>query len=220
MSQSNKNYAIRWGIVVLGIIFTAVGSAMMLKAEIGVGAWDALAQSLNYTTGIKVGTLSYLMNFFCVGGQILLLRSNFKWFNLLQIPISYVLGSIVNFVLYDLMGSLALDSYLMRLVFLVAGTVIMSLALGAMIAAELISLPVESLCTSIAITANKDFGKVRQAFDIGTLIVTALITLLTKEAWTIREGTIISTLILGPLMGLTAEKVSTFLKQKGYLSES
>lgn len=214
MSKKTKNYCIRWGLVGLGIIFTSIGSAMMLKAEIGVGAWDALAQSLNYTTGIKVGTLSFLMNLFSIGGQILLLRSNFKWFNLLQIPIAFSLGSIVNIVLYDVLADMAMDNYFIRLLFLVSGTVIMSLAIGAMIAAQLISLPVESLCTGIAITTKKDFGMVRQAFDIGTLVITALITLLTQEAWTIREGTIISTLILGPLMGLTVKKVSQFLQDR------
>lgn len=217
MTEKNKHYLIRWGLVALGILFTAIGSAMMLKAEIGVGAWDALAQSLNYMTGIKVGTLSYLMNFVCVGAQILIMRSDFKWFNLLQIPVSYLLGTIVNIILYDLLGTVSLDIYLFRLLFLIGGTVIMSFAIGTMIAADLISLPVESLCTSIALKTGKDFGMIRQVFDILTIGVTVLITLLTREAWSIREGTIISTIILGPLMGLTAKKVSNFLKKKGIL---
>ena len=43
--------------LVVFVIIGSIGSALTLKAAIGVGAWDALAQTGNEITGIQVGTI-------------------------------------------------------------------------------------------------------------------------------------------------------------------
>lgn len=211
--EKTKNLAIRIGIIILGMVFTAIGSALSLKAEIGVGAWDALGQSLSYITNIKVGSVLIVLNLFCITGQVLILREKFRWFNLFQIPMSIFLGSLVNYILYDLLGNVMIDTYVARLFLLVIGTVIMSIALAAMVAAHLISLPVEALCNSIALAFDLNFGKVRTYFDFGTIAATIVLTLIFQTEWTLREGSIIATMILGPLMGILMPKFEALYRR-------
>ncbi|NLC64773.1 MAG: hypothetical protein GX753_03800, partial [Erysipelothrix sp.] len=58
--------------LVVSVMITGLGAAMSLKAGIGVGPWDALAQSLSYITLIKVGTVGMILNILCIFGQMIL----------------------------------------------------------------------------------------------------------------------------------------------------
>lgn len=80
-----------------------MGFAFTLKANVGVGAWDALSASLNSLTGIEVGTLGMILNIACVFGQMIILRKEFKLIQILQIPFSILLGIVINYVLYDIL---------------------------------------------------------------------------------------------------------------------
>ncbi|MFR2445392.1 MAG: hypothetical protein ACLS7Y_01575 [Thomasclavelia spiroformis] len=57
-------------VLVFGVVVVACSSALTLKAAIGVGAWDALAQTGSLVTGIEVGTIGMFCNFYV---------SLFKW---------------------------------------------------------------------------------------------------------------------------------------------
>ena len=78
-------------VLVLGVIIVGCSSALTLKAAIGVGAWDALAQTGSDVTGIEVGTVGMCFNFLCIFIQIVVLRKSFKITQFLQIPVSILL---------------------------------------------------------------------------------------------------------------------------------
>ncbi len=42
--------------IIFSFMIVGIGFAFTLKANVGVGAWDALSASLNSLTGIEVGT--------------------------------------------------------------------------------------------------------------------------------------------------------------------
>ena len=43
-------------LVVIAFMVVGVGCALTMKANVGVGAWDALAKTTNDMTGIAIGT--------------------------------------------------------------------------------------------------------------------------------------------------------------------
>lgn len=47
---------------IFGFIIVGIGFAFTLKANVGVGAWDAMSASLNSLTGIDVGTVGKILN--------------------------------------------------------------------------------------------------------------------------------------------------------------
>lgn len=72
-------------VLIFLIMLTGIGTAFSLKAAVGVGAWDALIQSLSFLGALRVGTVGMILNIICIIGQILFLRKDFKWINLLQV---------------------------------------------------------------------------------------------------------------------------------------
>ena len=73
------------------------GCALTIKANVGMGAWDAMGKSIANIMNIEIGTAGILCNCICVFGQLCILRKDFTLRHLLQVPFCMLLGLIVNF---------------------------------------------------------------------------------------------------------------------------
>jgi uncharacterized membrane protein YczE len=65
---------------------------------------------------------------------------------------------------------------------------------------RLMRTPMEGCIQMIAERIGTTMGKLRQKIDIVLVIISVAITLIFKQDWTLREGTIIAALIFGPAM--------------------
>lgn len=202
--------------IILYLVFltlTGFGAALTIKMSVGNGAWDALAKSISNISGVKVGTMGMILNSSCVLVQILIERKNFNLNKLLQVPASIANGYIINFFYYKVLGNVIIDNYLMRLAIFIMGMIVLSFAVSGIMITDVIVFPLESLCNVISDKTGKLFHKIRQNVDIVSIVVTFLLIFLTKTEYTLREGTIISMLIFGPLMGVFMPLIkNTFTK--------
>lgn len=202
--------------IILYLVFltlTGFGAALTIKMSVGNGAWDALAKSISNISGVKVGTMGMILNSSCVLVQILIERKNFNLNKLLQVPASIANGYIINFFYYKLLGNVIIDNYVMRLAIFIMGMIVLSFAVSGIMITDVIVFPLESLCNVISDKTGKLFHKIRQNVDIVSIVVTFLLIFLTKTEYTLREGTIISMLIFGPLMGVFMPLIkNTFTK--------
>lgn len=201
------------------ITMAASGIALMLKAAVGVGAFDAATQSLSLVTGIRIGTIAMILNLSFVAGQWVILKKNFGFTHLLQIPLSILLGTMVNFFYYDFFGTLAVESYILSLIMYIVALVIVSFSTGIVMTIDLVTFPIESLCMSLAETLPFRFGTLRQLFDVLSVVLSLVLTLIYGLAPSIREGTVIGMLIFGPLMGFFIDKAQPVLKKSGVVKE-
>jgi uncharacterized membrane protein YczE len=81
------------------------------------------------------------------------------------------------------------------------GLCLASISLGVILAIEIIKFPLEGLCIVISKKLEKQLSTVRLGFDLFFLISTLIITFLTRNYLYIREGTILSILLLSRIMG-------------------
>lgn len=63
------------------VMCTGFACALSLKAAVGVGAWDAFAQTLSSLIHIKVGTMGMILNSSCVIFQWLILTKRKREFS-------------------------------------------------------------------------------------------------------------------------------------------
>ena len=110
----NKNVK-KMLLTMLMIILLSVGASLTIKAAIGIGAWDALAQSISNITNIKIGTMGMILNIACIGIQAIVLKKEFGIKHLAQIGVSVLLGFSINFVYYNLLGKIEINSYIINL---------------------------------------------------------------------------------------------------------
>jgi len=197
------------------ILLVSFGASLAMKSAIGVGAWDSVSQTVSLITGIKVGTFSMILNSSCVAVQWLLLGKKFKIKRLLQVGVAILLGMGVNWVYYNLMGSIAFGSYPIQLMSFVVGMLIISFGVAMILTINYTAFPLEALCLVISDRTGWNFGKLRQGVDFGSIVVSLSLTLLFSSIFTVREGTVIGMLIFGPSLEYFMKRMKPSLQKIG-----
>lgn len=197
MNSQIKKYLI----IVLGFIIVGVGFAFTLKANVGVGAWDALSASLNSLSGIEVGTLGMVLNIACVFGQIIILRKDFNLIQLLQIPLSVLLGLVINFVLYDILV-FPFDSFAGGVIMYIISTEVCVIGVALIMVLDEVTFALEGFCDALSKVIPFKFHVIRQFADILSFVIIVILTFVTKIPWSIGIGTIIGIIIFGPSLGV------------------
>lgn len=188
-------------IIVVGFIIVGVGFAFTLKANVGVGAWDALSASLNFLTGIEVGTLGMILNIVCVLGQIIVLKRDFKLIQLLQIPLSVLLGMVINYVLYDILV-FQFDSFIIGIIMYIISTEVCVIGVAMIMVLDEVTFALEGFCDALTKVLPFKFHVIRQFADIASFMIIVVLTLVTHIPWSIGIGTIIGMIIFGPSLGV------------------
>ncbi|MDD8048644.1 MAG: hypothetical protein PHH04_03465 [Thomasclavelia sp.] len=189
-------------LVVLFVIGVGFSCGLTLKAAIGVGAWDALAQTGYEITGIEVGTVGMITNFVCVFIQIIVLKKEFRLVQLFQIPLSFILGIVVNFAVYDVYAMFSINNYFMNVVLLITGYILCSFMVGAVMVLDQVTFALEGACMAVSKKTGIEFHKLRTGVDVVSVILGISLAFIFNVPLAIREGTIIGMIIFGPSMGV------------------
>lgn len=187
-------------VLVLVLFLAAFGISLQIKAAVGLAPFDAMNQTLAYVFDIKVGDVVTFVQVFFVVVQVLILKKNTRWTVLLQVLVGAFLGQFVNFFVYNVFGNLVIDSYILKLLFLLIGVLWAPFFIGAVMVLDLVTMPVESFSMVVADKVGRPFGQIRQLADAVFLVVAIVFTLIYSFPFTIREGTIASALTFGPLL--------------------
>jgi len=194
-------------LVIVAVIITAIGASITVKANVGVGAYEALNMSISQLSGIKIGTLAIILNIICVVIQWFLMKKDFSLRQLFQIPVTLILGQVMNLMLYTVFSSVTIDHYWVKIAMVILGGIIAAIGVGSMMALNYINMPLEGACMAFSSRFGFNFGKVRQIVDILLIASALLIAFSTDTPITVREGTIISMLFFPPSMNFVYEKL-------------
>ena len=194
----------------INIVITGIGASLGIKAAVGVGAWDALSQSVSTVIGMKIGTFSMLLNISCVVVQLLMLGKKFKPISILQVFVAILLGNVVNFMLYDVYANLVINSYFLNLAIYVVSVLIIVVGVANIMAMNFISFPLEGACLVVSDRYNLSFGKVRQWIDIIAIIIALVVAFVFKDNYTVGVGTVIGMVMFGPLL----DRIMNFVRPK------
>lgn len=184
---------------ILGIIILGAGVAMMMKANVGLAAWDMVAATIGHIFKIKEGTGSIIANIVLFIAQIFILRKSFKKSQYLQVFVILFFGLIINFFLYDIF-KFSLDTYMIRLLAFIMGNMLTSLGVSILVLVNFITMPVEAFSGAVALKTRFTFNQVRLSIDIICLILCTVLTLILNLPPTLREGTFISMVIFNGLL--------------------
>lgn len=210
----------KYCVLVLLIICAGIGVALTLKASIGVGAWDAMTTSIAVLIDVKIGTMGMILNCTCVLGQLLLLKKEFKIKQFLQIPVSILLGIVVNFILYEVLTGFTLENYYVRFIVFVLAIVIVALSVSSVMVLNVVTFAVEGLCMALSKKINKNFAMLRQGIDILSIVISLILTLVFSQKLILREGTIVGMLLFGPLIGIFMKLLEPVFKNLSLANEN
>lgn len=189
----------RYILFVLSLFFTAVGIAVTKKGELGVSPLSSFSNVLSYQfTEISFGTWLFLWNMMLLVLQVLILRKNFQPIQLLQIPLSVIFGAFTDVGMF-IASFIHPQVYIHRLLLVVCGMVIIAFGISLAVAANVVMNSGEAFVKAISDTWNKNFGNVKVAFDVITVTVSIIMSLLLFDFTIVgtREGTVISAVFTG-----------------------
>lgn len=209
------------GYALLSVFSAAVALAItfMLKASVGVGAFDAATQSLSVLSGIRIGTIAMSLNLTFVIGQFIILKKNFGFTRFLQIPLSILIGMLVNFFYYDLFAAVEFSTYAGSMLVYILALILASFSVSMVMTLNLVTFPIESLCLALTKKLPIKFAVIRQLADILFIAVSVALTFVFGLSPAVREGTVIGMLLFSPLMGFFISKVHPVLTEKGIVEE-
>lgn len=201
-------------ILIVGISF---GTTLAMKANIGVEAWDALAQSGSAITNIPVGTVLMILNITCVLIQWIILKKDFKLKHMLQIPLSIFIGYLVNYFYYDLFSNLVVCNYFTRVLLLICGYAINAFVVAGIMMLDVVTFALEGACKAFSDKYHVSFPKFRQLMDVLLIAIVIVLSFTLNLDLYVREGTVIGMLTFGPMIGVFTkllEKLGDFNDKK------
>lgn len=188
-------------VIMFGFMIVGLGCALTIKANVGMGPWDAFAKSFSDIIGIEVGTAGIIFNCMCVIGQLILLRKNFTLQHLLQVPFCMVLGVIVNFTASSLF-TIEVTSFWQGVILYLIANMICALGVSMVMLINKVTMALEGFCMVLSRIFPLEFHKVRQLADVISIAGVIILTILFSIPLSLGIGTILGMLIFGPTLGI------------------
>lgn len=186
-----------------GLFILTAGIALSVKAKLGVSPVSSVPYMFQLVLKIEMGKATILIHTFLILFQIILLRKQFKWKNLLQLPVGIVFGYFTTFCNWAASFLPSTDNYFIRFLLMLLSTVLIAFAIFLYVPANIISLANEGAIKAVSDKTGMAFSTIKTCYDI--LMVTIALTcclIFTKELGSVGVGTIITALVVGSEIAL------------------
>ena len=202
----------RLGIYCLGLLILAFGIALAVNSKLGVSPVSSLPYVASLITNISLGTCTTVIYGLYILLQMVLSRK-FQPALLLQLVFSTIFGWFVDGAKF-LLGDFCLPTYLGQLAMLAASILLIGFSLVLYIDVQLAPMPAEGLVGCISAKNGKPFSSMKTAFDCTSVLVAAVLSLLFLGRLTgIREGTVLTALLVGKTMGTLRKFVGPWIRK-------
>lgn len=195
-------WAIRVILYVVGLFFMALGVAFAVNSDLGVSPVTSLPYVISLIADRALGTCVIAVYGVYIVLQILILRREFRLINLTQILFSTVFGYFTDFTKW-LLADFALPTYAGQLAMLAISIVAVAFGVFLYMETDLVPMPMEGLTQAIARKAGKPFHNVKIVVDCTSVVIGIVLSLVfLRGLLGIREGTVITAIVVGKVMGL------------------
>ena len=207
--MGKKEFIKRLILFTIGLFFSGLGIAFSKHADLGISTVSSIANVLSVKFDfISFGMWSTISNCAFVLGQIIILRKNFKLFQLMQIPMSFLFGIFTDIGLY-IVSFIPTPNYAVRMALTIAGIFILAFGIALAVVANVLFNSGEGLVKAISDVSGKDFGKVKVGFDIACVAIAAVLSMIFfGEIIGIREGTLLAAVFTGFIVNFFTKYVS------------
>lgn len=209
LTNKTKEMILRYIFLIVGLLFSGIGVAFTKRGDLGVSPISSTANVISIKFDyLTMGSWLIVWNCILILAQIVVLRRNFKLYQLLQIPLSFLFGWFTDFGMW-LVSFIPVPNYAIRLCLLLAGIVILAFGISLSVIANVIMNSGEALVKAISDTVKKEFGHVKVIFDISCVSIAIILSLILFGGRIVgaREGTIISAVFTGFVVKFISKRI-------------
>ncbi|MBU2699423.1 putative membrane protein YczE [Sporomusaceae bacterium BoRhaA] len=198
---------------ICGLFFVALGISCAVISKLGTATISSTPYILSLRYHVSLGGVTFIVNMMFLLGQILILRRQFEYIQLLQIPMTGIFGFFIDFTMF-LISIVTPDLYISKFIIMLVGIISIALGIALEIIGNIVMLPGEGIVNVIATHWHFNFGNTKTCFDISIVLIAAFLSwIYFGEVYGIREGTLISALITGSIARF-------FIKHLSYIGQS
>lgn len=197
--MNNKgNLAVRLLFYIIGLVIMTFGVAISVRADLGVSPISSIPYTITCVTGMDLGVATIIFSIVMVLFQMVLLRKDYKLYNLLQVPASFLFGMFLTFCCSLAVYIPAPSTLLMQVAMTLISTVVVAIGVFLYVPAGIIPLPPDGAMVAIARVTKKKFANVKLASDI-SMVVISFVTCLAVlgELGSVGLGTILAAVLIG-----------------------
>lgn len=186
----------------------AFGVVLSIHSNLGTSPISSVPYSYSFIFAMSVGTLTVLMHIIMISLQMAILSKNFQWHQWLQLPIGIVFGLLIDILMWFTQGW-QIEGYTLQMLSCLASCLITAFGVCLIVKANLVFLAGEGLYAAVSKRYEIEFGRCKSYGDI-ILVIIAIVSALVAlgEIIGVREGTIISALLVGMLVRRILPKLS------------
>lgn len=194
----------RYLLFVASLFINAFGIAFITKALLGTSPITSVTYVLSLFTPFTMGIWTILLNLLFVVLEPFLmtrkdLREDLRMY-LLQIPIAFCFGLFIDFSMF-MLSWLEPSAYVMKVTVLLVGCIILALGIALEVKANAAMMAGEYFVKTITRRFHGEFGYVKLGFDITLLTIACILSLVfLSDIQGVREGTVVSALLVGPIV--------------------
>lgn len=198
----------RLAIYSIGLIILALGITLNTKTGLGVSPIISIPYNISQIWHLNLGTMTFIFYTILVMIQILLLRKDFKIYQLLQIVMSLVTSFFID--IFDRMIPAVTPAF-GRILILFLAIILTGIGAALTVGMEIIPNPADGLANVIGQKLNKGFGLGKNIFDFSCLVLSVIISLCFAGHITgIGIGTILSMIFTGRVVAFSGQWIRKF----------
>ncbi len=186
-----------------GILINSFGIVLITKGALGTSQISSIPYVLSLQVpSISFGMFSFIMNMVYIVLQALLLRKQFKPFQLLQIVVNVVFSASID-VFMAMLSFYAPQQLFTRVLSAIAGCIVLAFGISVEVAPDLIMVPGEGIVAAISKVSGRRFGSVKVAFDVTLILIAAALSwVFFGDLVGVGVGTLLSAVSVGQFVNL------------------
>ena len=190
----------RYLIYLISLFIISLGASLSIKANLGTSPLICLPYVCSLITNLSVGIVIFLFTILFIVIQIALLGKGFEKRQYLQLVIGFIFSFFVDFSLM-IVNFINPIGYINQFLLLLFSCLVVAFGVLLEIQTEVVYLPADGVIVAISKVLKKDFPKVKPFVDTSMVIIAAVLSIVFLGYLAgVREGTIISALIIGPIV--------------------
>lgn len=203
----------RYVLYLLSLFIISLGAALSIKADLGTSPLICLPYVCSLISNISVGVVIFLVTVLYIIIQIVLLGKDFEKRQYLQFIIGSIFSFFVDFSLM-LVNFINPVGYANQFLLLLFSCLVIAFGVLLEIQTEVVYLPADGIIIAISQVLKKEFSKVKPFIDTSMVIIAGILSLVFLGYFAgVREGTVISALIIGPIVKILKKYLDPYVSR-------
>lgn len=202
----------RYVIYLLSLFIISLGASLSIKANLGTSPLICLPYVSSLITKFSVGEVMFVFTILFILIQVVLLRGDFEKRQYLQ----FVVGSIFSFFIdFSLMivNFINPAGYVSQMALLLFSCVVVAFGVLLEIQTEIVYLPADGVIVAISKVLKKEFSNVKPFVDTSMVVIAAILSVVFLGYLAgVREGTVISAVIIGPIVKVLKRYLDSYIE--------